>query len=47
MHQNNKIRKIKELNYITKPTNIEPWVNPFLRLSDNEVLNKLITIKKK
>lgn len=42
MNQNNKIRKIKEANYNTPPVNIEPWVNPFLRLSDNEVLNKIL-----
>ena len=43
MSFNNKIKQIKRDNYNTKPTNIEPWVNPFLRLSDNEIYNKLIT----
>jgi hypothetical protein len=47
MLQNNRIKKIKEANYTTKPVNIEPWVNPFLLLSDNEVLNKLLSTPKK
>ena len=42
MNQNDKIRQIKEKNYNTNPVNIEPFVNPFLRLSDNQVLNKLL-----
>jgi hypothetical protein len=42
MLQNNLIRQIKKDNYNTPPVNIEAWVNPFLRLSDNEVLNKLL-----
>jgi hypothetical protein len=43
MNQNKKIKQIKEENYYTAPVNIEPFVNPFLRLSDNQVLNKLLT----
>jgi hypothetical protein len=42
MSFNEKIKQIKRDNYTTKPTNIEPWVNPFLRLSDNEIYNKLL-----
>jgi len=42
MNQNRKIKQIKEENYYTPPVNIEPFVNPFLRLSDNQVLNKLL-----
>jgi hypothetical protein len=42
MNQNDRIRNLKEQNYKTDPVNIPPWVNPFLRLSDNEVLNKLL-----
>ena len=42
MNQNDRIRNLKEQNYNTDPVNIPPWVNPFLRLSDNEVLNKLL-----
>jgi hypothetical protein len=42
MNQNDRIRNLKEQNYNTAPVNIPAWVNPFLRLSDNEVLNKLL-----
>lgn len=42
MSFNEKIKQIKRDNYNTKPANIEPWVNPFLRLSDNEIYNKLL-----
>lgn len=42
MNQNDRIRNLKEQNYKTNPVNIPQWVNPFLRLSDNEVLNKLL-----
>jgi len=45
MEQNNLIRQIRRDNYNTSPKNIQEWVNPFLRLSDNEVLNKLLTNK--
>jgi len=42
MNQNDRIRNLKEQNYKTAPVKIPAWVNPFLRLSDNEVLNKLL-----
>ena len=43
MSFNERIKQIKRDNYNTAPVNIEPWVNPFLQLSDNEVYNKLLT----
>ena len=43
MSFNERIKQIKRDNYNTAPVNIEPWVNPFLQLSDNEAYNKLLT----
>jgi len=47
MNQNDKIRQIKNANYNQKPLNIQQWVNPFLLLSNNQALNKLLMKKTK
>jgi len=43
MEQNNRIKKIKELNYTTNPVNLNRWVNPFLELSTNLAYNKILS----